>query len=391
MTKVQCLILAVMCSMVAACWPNEEVKHHPGDGVGPTPTPPPEDQEGKPAVPPEGVGDEKLPSLAQAYQDFFTVGAAVTSQRLAKDGAFIAKHFNRLVAEWEMKWGPVQRIEGEFDFRGADKIVDFAAANGMRVTGHTLIWHLDTPRWVFYDENGKLVSKELLSARMRAHIFQVMSRYKGKIDNWDVANEVLSDNPDEVYRQSEFYKIYGSEEYVAQAYLWAAEADPDVELWYNDYCLVLPDKLPKALQLIRFLKSRGVKLTGVGLQGHYNIYWPPKAQVQAAIQQILAEGVKVKISELDLTIYNDYATGKFVGEPEKDFTAEIDSQQAFQYGRLFELFRELKGQMAHVTLWGVADDSTWLDTMVPGRKDHPLLFNEKLQPKKAFFNVVNFR
>jgi endo-1,4-beta-xylanase len=289
-----------------------------------------------------------------------------------------------------MKWGAIERTQGSYTFQDADAIVEFAKKNGLSVTGHTLIWHGDTPPWVFQHPLGQRVSRKELSERMRQYIAKVVSRYRGSVDSWDVVNEAISDTEGEVYRQSDFYKIFGNEEYIALAFQWAAEADPQAVLWYNDYNLVDLKKLDKALQMIRWLRGRNIRVDGIGFQGHYNINWPPSQQMANAIKKVIAIGLKVKISELDLSIYNDYKTGQFVPEAPRGFTAAIESQQARQYQELFNVYRTYRKHLAHVTFWGVADAHTWLDALVPGRKDYPLLFNEQLKPKKAFWDILSF-
>jgi endo-1,4-beta-xylanase len=326
-------------------------------------------------------------SLAASYKDHFTMGVALKSEALdGPDVPLITRNFNRLTAEYEMKWAPL--MEGQtYDFTAADRLADFAASHKMQLTGHTLIWHIDAPDWIFTDEAGNTVDRETLRARMKTHIETVVKHFKGRVDNWDVVNEVLSDAEDLTYRPSKFYKIYGNEEYIVDAYRFAHEADPDVELWYNDYVLENPVKLKKLLILLKRLKAEGIPLTGVGFQGHYSLGWPGTDLIEQAFQAVIAEGLKVKVSELDVTIYNDYPEGIFLPEAPKPCDANIQELQAQRYGELFELFRRYKDHLAHVTVWGIRDNTSWLNDLVSDRKDCPLLFDAKGEPKPSFFEA----
>ncbi len=339
--------------------------------------------------------DDKTPgteppalSLAGSYKDLFTLGVALKSEALTgPDVPLITSNFNRITAEYEMKWAPLMKGKA-YDFTAADTLADFAEDHGMFLTGHTLIWHIDTPDWVFTDEAGLEVDRETLRARMKTHIETTMKHFKGRVDNWDVVNEVLADEDGLTWRASRFYKIYGNEDYIIDAFRFAHEADPEVELWYNDYVLENPKKLEKLLVLIKRLKAEGIPLTGVGFQGHYSLGWPGTDLIENAFNAVIAEGLKVKVSELDVTVYSDYPNGVFTPEVAKPCDANILNLQAQRYGELFQLFRRYKGQLAHVTMWGLKDNGSWLNDMVKGRADCPLLFDAKGQPKPAYFKAL---
>ncbi|HET9238363.1 MAG TPA: endo-1,4-beta-xylanase [Oligoflexus sp.] len=339
--------------------------------------------------------DDKTPpppppsfSLSQSYQDLFTLGVALKSEALSgPDVPLITRNFNRITAEYEMKWAPLMKGK-EYDFTAADTLVDFAAANRMQMTGHTLLWHIDTPDWVFTDDAGNAVDRETLRARIKSHIETTMKHFQGRVDNWDVVNEVLADEDGLTWRPSKFYQIYGNEDYIVDAFRFAHEADPTVELWYNDYVLENPIKLKKLLVLIRRLKAEGIPLAGVGFQGHYNLGWPGVDLIEQAFQAVIAEGLKVKVSELDVTVYSDYPNGIFEPEAAKPCDANILNLQAQRYGQLFELFRRYKGHLAHVTMWGVRDNSSWLNDLVKDRQDCPLLFDGNGEPKPSYFEAL---
>ncbi len=331
------------------------------------------------------------PRLRDLYKEDFSIGVAVQAKQFeGAPAGLITRHFNRLSAEFEMKWAPLLDSR-QYNFAKVNHFVQFSQRHQLKLTGHTLIWHIDNPSWLFTDQQGQAVSKSVLRERMRTHIFQVMGHLRGHVDNWDVANEVLSDRAGEVYRQSEFYKIYGDESYLIDAYRFAAEADPQAELWYNDYMIETPEKLAKLLQLIRTLKSAGIKLTGIGFQSHYNLFFPSIDLIDKAFQAVLAEGLKIKVSELDVTIYSDYVDGNFEPEPFKYCDYDIQAQQAQRYRELFQLYQRYRSAMAHVTIWGLTDDQSWLNSMVQGRDDCPLLFDRLGQGKPALQALMEWQ
>ncbi|HEX8607328.1 MAG TPA: endo-1,4-beta-xylanase, partial [Pedobacter sp.] len=174
--------------------------------------------------------------LKDYYQSYFPIGVAVTPGQL-KDPAqrdLILRHFNSLTAENAMKMGPIHPEENRYDWTGADAIVNFAVANGLKVRGHNLCWHTQAPKWMFQGESGNPVTKEVLLERLKAHIYAVVGRYKGRIYAWDVVNEAVSDDPKQFLRNSLWYQICG-EDYIAKAFQYAHEADPKAVLFYNDY------------------------------------------------------------------------------------------------------------------------------------------------------------
>jgi endo-1,4-beta-xylanase len=326
-------------------------------------------------------------SLAESYKNVFTLGVALKSEALdGADTSLISSHFNRITAEYEMKWAPTMN-GSRYDFTAADKLAAFAEQHQMRLTGHTLIWHIDTPAWVFVDEEGQTVDRETLKGRMQTHIETTMKHFQGRVDNWDVVNEALADEEGLTFRPSKFLQIYGNEDYIVDAFRFAQEADPNVELWYNDYMLESPAKLEKLLVLIRRLKAENIKIEGVGFQGHYSLGWPGTDLIEKAFRAVIAEGLKVKISELDVTVYSDYPNGIFEPEAAKPCDPQILQFQAKRYAALFDLFRRYKEHLPHVTLWGLKDNGSWLNDLVKGRTDCPLLFDANGQAKPSFFAV----
>lgn len=326
----------------------------------------------------------EIPALCQVYNDYFPIGAAVNYQTVQSHQSLLKKHFNSITAENEMKFESLQFLEGYYDFDRADAIVNFAKQNKKKVRGHTLVWHNQTPQWVFRDKSYNEASKELLLQRMKEHITTVVSRYKGAVYAWDVVNEAIADDSS-FYRDSPWYRIIGPE-FIEYAFIYAHEADPEAELYYNDYNAVNRNKCEKIYQLLKGLKEKGIPVHGVGIQGHWDINSPSLYEVETAIQKYASLGLKIHITELDLSLFA-WGDNSKLTEPGE----ELLEKQAQRYRDFFELFRKYQDVITNVTFWGVADDCTWKDNFpVPGRKDWPLLFDVNHQPKKAFRAVTEF-
>ncbi len=330
--------------------------------------------------------------LKDYYSNYFSIGVAVSPRALqGAEADLIKKHFNSLTAENAMKMGPIHPEENKYNWDGADKIAAFAKENKMKLRGHTLCWHNQTPKWLFTDDQGKNVTKEVLLKRLKDHITTVVSRYKGTIYAWDVVNEAIEDAPDKFYRESLWYTICG-EEYIAKAFEYAHEADPNALLFYNDYNTESSTKRENIYKLVKKLLEAGVPIHGVGLQGHWSVYGPNEAEVKASIDKFASLGLKVQITELDISIYQleHSRRERRANEPDQ-FTPELEQKQIEQYKMAFKVFREKKNSLTGITFWNVSDKNTWLDNFpVQGRKNYPLLFDINFQPKKAYWEVVKF-
>lgn len=331
--------------------------------------------------------------LKDRYKSYFPIGVAVTPAQLRdpQQRQLILKHFNSITAENAMKMGPIHPREDWYNWRDADSIVAFAQSNGLKVRGHNLCWHTQAPRWIFYDSLGNLVSKELLLKRLKAHINAVVGRYKGKIYAWDVVNEAVSDKPGEFLRNSLWYQICG-EDYIAKAFQYAHEADPEAVLFYNDYNTEYPEKRDKVYRLLKKLKDAGIPVHAVGLQGHWSVAQPSRQVLETAISQYAALGIKVQITELDVSVYTDgNIPEEAKGTEARGFTPERQKRQAEQYDMFFQVFRKHKDIITGVTFWNLSDRYSWLDNFpVRGRKNYPLLFDEQLRPKEAYWKVADF-
>ncbi|HUJ76890.1 MAG TPA: endo-1,4-beta-xylanase, partial [bacterium] len=308
-----------------------------------------------------------MPSLAAVYKSLLPIGAAVDPYGFSINGDLLAAQVSSLVAENAMKWQSIHPRPGNdpssYSFGGADAVVAFAQQHGMLVRGHTLVWHNQVPDWVFRGANGTATRAELLD-RLQGHITTVLAHFKGSVYAWDVVNEAVSDGAG-MWRDTPWYQIDGADqngdgipEYIEKAYQWARAADPAAELFYNDYNIESGPKLEKAFTLVKALKARGL-IDGVGIQGHWSIYSASPATVRAAIDRFASLGVKVQITELDLSLYQWGDTSSLDAPPADRLKAQADA-----YAGLFQVFRDeaTAGKLTGVTFWGISDDHTWLDS-----------------------------
>lgn len=344
------------------------------------------------------------PSLKAAYP-VFRVGTTLNlDEAYGRDlvgGAITRHHFNAISPENLLKWESVQPEPGRWAFEAADRYVELGERSGMFIVGHALVWHNQTPPWVFQNADGTPVGRDTLLARMRTHIHTVVGRYRGRIHGWDVVNEALDE--DGTLRQSPWLRIIGPD-YLAHAFRYANEADPAAELYYNDYSLERPDKRAGAVRLIRELQAAGVRVTAVGLQGHHKMDWPTLAAEDSTITAFADLGVKVAITELDIDVLprvtrENTAEITARANPEacscrlNPYVAGMpdDAQAALaeRYAQFFDLYRRRADVVRRVTFWGVSDDDSWLnDFPMRGRTNHPLLFGWRGEPKPAFHAVI---
>ncbi|MGO4545430.1 endo-1,4-beta-xylanase [Paenibacillus sp. 2TAB23] len=330
--------------------------------------------------------DDKIIKLHEAFSDQFLIGAAVNSKTLKTQRELLIHHFNSLTAENEMKFERLHPAEDLYTFEEADRLVAFAKENSMGVRGHTLVWHNQTPNWMFEDASGRAVNRETLLSRMKNHIETVVSRYKGTIYGWDVVNEAVADSGDELLRSSKWLDIAG-EDFIAKAFEYAHAADPAAILFYNDYNESVPGKREKIYTLVKSLKEIDVPIHGIGLQAHWNLEHPSIDDIRQAIERYASLGMMLHITELDVSVFDHKDRRTNLLAP----TEEMMERQAERYRQFFELFRAYSEHITSVTFWGAADDYTWLDNFpVYGRKNWPFLFDQNRMPKKAFWDVVKF-
>jgi endo-1,4-beta-xylanase len=341
-------------------------------------------------------------ALKDVFKNDFMIGAALNRRQIFEEdtrgAGIVREHFNSITPENILKWALVHPEPGRYDFAASDRFVEFGEKHGMFIVGHTLVWHNQTPRWVFEDDKGNPVDRETLLNRLREHIFTVVGRYKGRIKGWDVVNEAL--NQDGTMRQSPWYKIIG-DDYLARAFEFAHEADPSADLYYNDYDLELPAKRTSAVALIQHLKAKSVPISGIGLQNHNLMDWPSAADEDATITAFKKLAMKIHITELDVDVLPrttkpgaDYAVDVKVTPQLNPYTDRLpDAQQAAlakRYAELFKVYLKHRDVIERVTFWGVTDGDSWLNNWpMKGRTNYPLLFDRLGKPKPALAAVVN--
>lgn len=329
------------------------------------------------------VIEETIPALKDVFAGKFLIGSAFTNSELltAPDRQLLTKHFDSVTPGNVLKWDSTEPQEGVFNFSEADTAVAFATANGQQVRGHTLVWHSQTPDWVFRDANGNLVSKTVLYERMKNHIDTVMERYKGKIYAWDVVNEVIDPSQSDGMRRSLWYQIAG-EEYIEKAFEYAHAADPNAKLFINDYNTHESAKSQALYNLIVRLQAKGVPIDGVGHQTHISLYYPTLSEIENSIIKFKALGLETHITELDVSVYSDNS------QAYDTFPNDLKVRQAALYKSLFQIFLRHTDTVTNVTVWGKDDSNTWLRTFPVARNNWPLLFDERLQSKPAYWSVV---
>ena len=350
-----------------------------------------------------GFAFSERPALKKVFRKDFHIGAALSLDQVAgQDAAAVAlikEHFNSITAENILKWQAVHPEPEKYHFEPVDQLVALGEKNKMLIIGHTLVWHNQTPAWVFQDGAGKPATRELLLQRMRDHINTVVGRYKGRIQGWDVVNEAVED--DGSPRRTKWREIIGSD-YVQKAFAFARAADPKAELYYNDFNMWKTGKVEAVVRLVRDLQSQGVRVDGIGMQGHWGLDYPTIDEADAAIRAFAALGVKVMITELDITALpnpDDWSGGADITRNEElrkhlnPYPQALpDSMQqvlAKRYAECFALFHKHRDKISRVTFWGVNDGQSWLNNWpVRGRTNYPLLFDRQFQPKPAFDAVI---
>jgi endo-1,4-beta-xylanase len=339
-------------------------------------------------------------TLKEALKDDFLIGAAISDRHVRKNDSvaqLAVKQFNSIVAENCMKSEALHPSADRWNFKAADRFVKFGTDNGMAVVGHTLVWHSQLAPWFCVDEKGNLVKAKELKKRMREYIHTVVGRYKGQIHGWDVVNEAIED--DGTWRKSPFYEILG-QDYILLAFKYAHEADPDAELYYNDYNLSSPVKREKAIELVKWLKKKGCRIDAVGMQGHIGMDYPSFEEAEKSIVDIAATGVKVMVTELDLsaipTVHMEANVADLVPydaayDPYKEgLSAEASDAWNSRVAECFKILLRHSDVISRVTVWGITDEDSWKnDFPMPGRIDYPLLFDRNGQAKPVVNQLIN--
>lgn len=338
---------------------------------------------------------DKQLSLKTAFKNKFLIGALVRTNQVEGDDYMIyqilSNHINSITPENCMKSEVIHPEEARFDFYLSDIFVDYGVAKGMYIIGHSLIWHTQTPDWFFVDSAGVNVSKEVLIQRMKKHIQTIVGRYKGKVNCWEVVNEPFYN--DGSFRPSKFYEIIGKD-YVKLAFQFAHEADPEAKLYINDGNLHIKQKRDSVLRIILDLKSEGVKVDGVGMQCHMSLTEPSINEVEKALVELADNGLELIITELDMTVLPQ----KYIDVQEiKKMNPYVDSLPVAVLDKwndrmvdFYKLFLKHHDKISCVTTFGISDGYSWRNNWpLVGRKDYPLLFDRKYNPKSAVSLIMD--
>jgi endo-1,4-beta-xylanase len=343
------------------------------------------------------MAGQDVPALKDVFKNHFLIGGAlnrrVVTRRDPGAAAIVEKHFSTATAENDLKWQRIHPWNNRYNWEPADSYVAFCEKNQIVSIGHCLVWHSQVPRWVFRDDSGNDLTRDALLARMKDHIMTVVGRYKGRIKGWDVVNEALNENGK--LRNSQWLQIIGegSEDkkfdFIENAFRWAHEADPNAELYYNDYGLETSrSKCDGAVAIVKHLKSKGLRVDAVGIQLHGSLTHPGAEGLEYAIASLSSAGVKVMVTELDIRTRTRGYRGADIRRinrrstrDQNAATAETQKKLAEKYAEIFSVLVKHKKDVSRVTFWGVYDGASWIG-------GSPLLFDRNYQPKEAFFAVI---
>jgi endo-1,4-beta-xylanase len=344
--------------------------------------------------------EKEVVSLKDSYKNDFYIGTALSADQIeeknAAEDSLIEREFNAITAENIMKSMFIHPQKNKYDFTLTDKFIAYGEKNKMFIHGHTLIWHSQLAPWM-----QKIKDSTEMKAFIKDHITTIVSKYKGKVDSWDVVNEAL--NEDGTLRKSIFLNKLG-EQYLVDAFKLAAAADPKVDLYYNDYNNEEPAKRGGNIALIKKIKAGGGKIDGVGIQAHWKLGYPSLEEIEKSILEYSALGIKVAFTELDISVLpnpKDFSGAdvnqNFEGDPKmnpypKTLPDSVQVKLAERYASIFKLFLKHKDKISRVTFWGVHDGQSWLnDWPIKGRTNYPLLFDRDLKPKKAYNSVIQLK
>jgi endo-1,4-beta-xylanase len=341
---------------------------------------------------------QKAASLKESFKPFFLIGAALNVPQIeGKDLLglqLVEKNFNTISPENILKWRFVQPGPAQYDFKLPDQYVALGKKNNMFIVGHTLVWHSQLSPYV-----ESITDPTQMEQALKEHIHHVMGRYKGRIHGWDVVNEAL--NEDGTLRETVFIKAMGPD-YIKKAFRFAYETDTASELYYNDYNLEVKAKRAGAMRIIRALQADGIKINGVGMQGHWELNSPTLAEIEASIVDYSSLGIKVMITELDITVLpnpwnlkgadvnQNFDGSPFMNPYSNSLPDSVERKLAKRYEDIFKLFIKHKDKISRVTFWGVQDGNSWLnDWPIKNRTNYPLLFDRNYRPKSAYKGVLD--
>lgn len=351
-------------------------------------------------IPPAQIQAD-IPSIYQTLADYFPVGAEIDSTDLTGPHAqLLKKHFNSIVSGNDMKWSSTEAVEGTFTFTAADAQVTFAQSNNLKVRGHNLVWATgqQTPAWVFLEADGRTplaasnpADVALLTQRIQNHIKNVVQHFGSKTYVWDVVNEPLDASQPDCLAHGPFYQVLGKS-YLDVAFQAARLYAPAGTLLYvNDYNTTYANRLACLVGLVQDLRSRGIPIDGVGHESHNHIDGPSASDMVNAVNTIANAfpGIDQQVTELDVSVYRGSDNASNYGANGGTVPPALIAEQGWLYEQYFNAFRQLKGKLSAVTIWGMADDNTWLDSFPINRLDLPLPFDTGLQAKPAYWGIVD--
>ena len=356
----------------------------------------------------------KEQTLKSAFEGKFIIGAAINAPQIlgtdVRGDSVLIKHFGAIEPENCLKSAEIMPAFGQYNWDLADKYVDFGQKNGLDVFGHCLIWHSQCTPDFCYDAEGNLISPELLKERMKQHITTVVTRYKGRIKGWDVVNEAILE--DGSYRESPFWQILG-EEFIPWAFKCAQEADPECELYYNDYSMHEPKKLDTVIEMVKNMQAQGIRIDAVGFQGHIGMDYPDLSLYESHIRRVKDEtGIDVCITELDMSILPSVTQSADISginfyeamrDPEKreEILSKLDPYRDGvpediyaawnkRMGDFLEMFLRNSDVVRRINVWGVCDSDSWKNGWpIPGRHDSPLWVDRDYQLKPFLNTYLN--
>ncbi|HEY9154448.1 MAG TPA: endo-1,4-beta-xylanase [Opitutaceae bacterium] len=335
-------------------------------------------------------------ALRRAAGSAWLIGGAVNVSDLdtPRVPEFVLSQFNCLTVETELMPFKLGAQRDAFAFEPADRVVAWGEQHHLPIFGHMLLWDYRVPSWLFQDDKGKPLPREQGLANLRYYIRKVLDHYRGKMLAWNVVNEAISDAPGEFLRDTAARRCIG-EDYIARAFQDAEEADSHVELYYNDYNVVVPEKRAKVLRLVQALRAEGRRVDAIGLQGHWTLDFPAAQWIDDTIQAFTNEGVKVRITELDVDVLPRTVNGANMQTVEhgpdpytKGLPPDMQQRLANRYEEIFDHLLAHPAVLS-ITFWGLHDGRSWLnDFPVLGRTNHALLFDRQLRPKPAEIAVL---
>jgi len=351
--------------------------------------------------------------LKDVYKDAFLIGTAVTptitSGKDQASQAIVKAHFNSITVENVMKAETLNPKPGVYNFGPADEFVEFGKENNLHIVAHTLVWHNQCPEWFFTNEDGTPKSQTVVKQRLHDYIKEVASRYDGKVNAWDVVNEVIGEDGN--YRPTKWVNAIGNgDTLVKLSFQYAALYSPKSELYYNDFNAWRPEKVKGIVKMVKMLQAEGIRIDGIGIKGHWGLNFPKNKYIEDAIDAYAALGVKVMITEMDIDVLPLTKEGQIIGtgmlhpqfqleefkiflDPYRNgLPKDVEDLQAKRYKELFNIFLSKKDKIDRVTFWGVHDGMSWKnDYPIENRTNYPLIWTRDKKPKAALNGLFKWK